>query len=256
MQILPAPFSQSGAPLSPRTLAAGLIASVQKPFEAQTTLMGRAHQLALTWTGSIGLWQALEISRPAIVWQATNSLATTPGLPYFNPQTAVEFTPGDTPDSSIPIGAMSANGRQFILPWAGRWNLRVALYEFAPSASTAVNIVYNVQEAPPGVTASDLLALWRDGCANYTHRQVNIAANTNVIAKPASPVRKTLIMVNNQALAVFYTVNDVAATATTGIPLAGGAIHTYTDRDTPLGSINVFNPSGTTATSILVVDGS
>lgn len=252
-----APFRRSGAPLPPRLHGAGVADTFQRAWEPMTSLLSKPRLITLTWgivTPGSGEYVPIETERPALL----RMLPTNVGPQLGNPQLTgfgVEVVPGEAPiflpDNNLNAG-LAMTGRSIILPWGGRWNARLTTPGGLTRSGTAAATVM-LQEAPPGVTAADLVAIRGVGHSWWAPISQDQTDQVNHVLLGPDPHRLYLMLQNVGTVNLFITLDSTTPSATNGLVLPAlgqyGSLLRWNGDDTPLGQVNLV-ASAATASSL------
>lgn len=219
-----------------RVVVPPAIIESSRPNEHETSFRARARSLVLSIPAGnqASDWQVYESTRPSMI--LVNASASSGSFTRF----AVEALPGEHDNATDAAPALVASGRCIILPWGGRWWLR--LRNLGDTAAlTAATVVLAAYEPPPGVSAADLLAARLPGLS-YESAFVTTADVGPHTLLNADPDRQTLILsVSAGAVNYLVTFSDAAP----------GATNSFLVRptDPPL----VFGPDTCTKTAVRVL---
>lgn len=203
--------------------------------ERMSSIMGapRVFWMKTQGAGTFGPWQPFDCTRPTLILQDVRlTNATT---------CAIEAAFGAIPSGgTYPEPApLTATGRSLILPWGGRWFLRLNSAGGSASGGTS-DQPFIAWEAPPGASATDLLAIKSSGHVTW----IRGTAVTNDVAAHkllnADPDRQALIVsIATPSIGIYVTIDGNPPTAIgDGIPTASNqpALR-FTSDDVPLASI-------------------
>jgi hypothetical protein len=257
-----AAFKMSGAPLPPRLTAAGIRATLERPWEPMTSLLSKPRPFTISYgvgTAGIADFLSLEVERPSILRMQPQSFGAvgTPGSPTLS-MMGLEAVPGDRPvtgPSSQSMLGFANSGRSLILPWGGRWNLRLTTYGnlLVPQTCVANCIVW---EAVPGVTAADLIAIAGFGRGWWMPFSVTTA---DVLQHPiwgADPHRTYLILQNTSGNTFRVALDGTDPSVPGNFGFLLGAVGSQTSVlafsgvDTPLDDVRVAATTAAAATLV------